>query len=156
MARLPAAEQLERSLWRAVDHRAALCPPRTTQLRAVQSLPTLPELRDSEVERGTCRAPALPRKRAARRVQQLPAAGTRGGGGIRSHCRFALPFIHVYARFSKRLGASISEATMRPNPRWRGGQGGAALPGGLRAGHLRGAGSLVSASIPGRRGLTVS
>ena len=41
------------------------------------------------------------------------------GGALRarSHCRFVPPLIHFYTRFTNIFGASIVEATMRPNPR---------------------------------------
>jgi hypothetical protein len=45
-------------------------------------------------------------------------ARQQGGGRARSHDRFALPLIQLQTRLTKSSGASISEAMMRPNPRW--------------------------------------
>ena len=53
------------------------------------------------------------RAHAAPRIR-LP----RGGHRTRPHCRFVLSLIPLYTRFTNIFGASISEATLRPNPRW--------------------------------------
>ena len=38
--------------------------------------------------------------------------------GLGPHCRFVLPLIHyLHPRFANILSASVSETTMRPNPR---------------------------------------
>jgi hypothetical protein len=45
-----------------------------------------------------------------------PGTYNAGAARARSHCRFLLPRIHLIPHATSIFGASVSEATIRPNP----------------------------------------
>jgi len=63
----------------------------------------------------------LPRARLAERAAggRPSALEGRGGARARSYCRFYSTAHPLYTIFANICGTSISEATMRPDPRWR-------------------------------------
>ena len=52
-----------------------------------------------------------------------PSHGNGGGIRTRPHCRLDNTAHPLHTRFANIFGASIYEATMRPNPRWDGAGG---------------------------------
>jgi hypothetical protein len=58
-----------------------------------------------------------PRSTSSRRRPRTRPGHARSGSRARSHCRFVPPTHPLHTTFTNIFGASISQATMRPNPK---------------------------------------